>query len=188
MFYVDNWVACVNGEDGPVGMPSHEALSVSSHGALEISLVVRQPSLVRDHFSSSRVVAKPCKQDEGCRPSPKRPQYPSLYRCLRRRLGPSLRASLYKGSVVRQGKKATHKCSRVEGGISGPIKVQGPVSKSNNVHCYRQINSNSVHKQTSRNPLSGDVCSPVENHDLVPSLPDYLKSQAHSGVPKCHGH
>ena len=33
-------------------------------------------------------------------------------------------------SMVRQGKKATHKCSRVEGGISGPSKVQGPVSKS----------------------------------------------------------
>ena len=26
------------------------------------------PSLVRDHFSSPKVVAKPCKCDEGCRP------------------------------------------------------------------------------------------------------------------------
>ena len=31
--------------------------------------------------------------------------------------------------LVRQGKKATHKCSRAEGGFSGPSKVQGPVSK-----------------------------------------------------------
>ena len=29
----------------------------------------------------------------------------------------SLRANLYKGSLVRQGKKATHKCSRAEGGF-----------------------------------------------------------------------
>ena len=37
MFDVTNWVACLNGEDGPGGMPSHEAVSVSSQGALEIS-------------------------------------------------------------------------------------------------------------------------------------------------------
>ena len=29
MFDVANWVACLNGENGPGGMPSHEALSVS---------------------------------------------------------------------------------------------------------------------------------------------------------------
>ena len=37
MIDVTNWVACLNGENGPAGMPSHEALSVSSQGALEIS-------------------------------------------------------------------------------------------------------------------------------------------------------
>ena len=57
-------------------------------------------------------------------------------------------------------KKTTHKCSRVEGGISSPEKVQGPVSNSNSVGCYRQLNISSLHKQTRRNPLSGDVCSP----------------------------
>ena len=153
----------------------------------KVSSVIRQPpSLVKDHFSSLRVVAKPCKRDEGCRPSPQRTQHPNLYRHLEQRLGCSLRASLYKRSVIRQGKKATHKCSRVEGGISGPEKVQGPVSKSNIVGCYGQLNSGSLHKQTRRNPLSGDVCSPVENHDLVPSLPDDTKGQTHSNVPECN--
>ena len=28
--FVTNWVACLNGENGPGGMPSHEALSVVS--------------------------------------------------------------------------------------------------------------------------------------------------------------
>ena len=31
---------------------------------------------------------------------------------------------------------ATHKCSRAEGGFSGPSKVQGPVLKRNCVGCY----------------------------------------------------
>ena len=37
MFDVANWVACLSGEDGPGGTPSHEAVSVSPQGALEIS-------------------------------------------------------------------------------------------------------------------------------------------------------
>ena len=83
--------------------------------------------------------------------------------------------------------KATHKCSRPEGGFPGPSKVQGPVSKPNSASWYRQLHSSSLHKQTSRNPLSGDVCSPVENNDLVPSLQDNIKSQTHSRVSECGG-
>ena len=127
---------------------------------------------------------------KGLRPSSKRPQYPTLYRRLKRRLGRSLRANLCIRSVVRQGKKATHKCSRAEGSFSGPSKVQGPVSKPNSVSCHRQLNSGSLHRQTRRNPLGGDVRSPVEDHDLVPSLdslPDYTKSQTHSRVSECDG-
>ena len=167
-------------------MPSHEALSVSPHRALEISSVVgHPPSLDRNHCSTSRVVVESHKHDERCGPSSQKPQYPTLYRRFKPRLGCSLRAN--KGSVVRQGKKATHKCSRVEGSFSGPLKVQGPVSKPNSVGCYRQLNSSSLHKQTRRNPLGGDVCSPVEDHGLVPSLPDNLKSQTHSRVSECDG-
>ena len=44
-----------------------------------------------------------------------------------------------------------------------------------------QLNSSSLHKQTRRNPL-GDVRSPVENHDMVSSLPYSSKSQTHSRV------
>ena len=80
MFDVTNWVACLNGENGPGGTPSHEAFSVSPQGALEISSVTGQPlSLDRNHFSTPRVVAESLKCDERCR------------------LGCSLRASRYKG-------------------------------------------------------------------------------------------
>ena len=88
MFDVANWVACLNGLNGPRGTPSHEALSVSSQGVLEISSVIgHPPSLERNHFSTPRVVAESHKCDERCRPSSQRPQYPTLYRCLKRRLG-----------------------------------------------------------------------------------------------------
>ena len=158
MFDVANWVACLNGENGPGGTPSHEALSVSSQGALEICSVAGQPpSLDRNHFCTPRLVAKSDKCDERCRPSSQRPQHPTLYRRLKQRLGRSLRTNLYKGSVVRQGKKATHKCSRVEGSLSGPSKFQGPVSEPNSVGCNGQLNSGSLHKQGGTH--SAEICA-----------------------------
>ena len=188
MFDVANWVASLNGENGPGGTPSHEALSVSSQGALEISSVAGQPpSLDRIHCSPPRLMAKSLKRDERCRPSSQGPQYPTLYRRLKRRLGRSLRSKFYKGSVVRSGKKATHKCPRIEGGLPGPSRLQGPVPEPNSASCDGQLNSGSLHQQTRRNSLSRNVCSPVEDHDLVPSLPHNIESQAHSRVPECDG-
>ena len=61
------------------------------------------------------------------------------------------------------------------------------MSKSYRIGCYRQLNSSSLHKQTGRNPFNGDVCYPVEIHDMLPSLPDNTKHQAHSRVPGCDG-
>ena len=61
MFDVANWVASLNGEDGPGGTPSHEALSVSPQGALKISSVSGQtPSLDRNNFWTPTLVAKSC--------------------------------------------------------------------------------------------------------------------------------
>ena len=180
MFDVAYWVACLNRENGPRGMPSHEALSVSPQGALEISSVTgHPPSLDRNHFSTSRLVVKSLKCDERCIPSSQTPQYPTLYK---RRLGRSLRSKFYKGTVVRSGKKATHKHSRVEGHLPGPSKLQGPVSEPNS-----QLNSGSLHKQTRRNSLSRDVRSPVEDHDMVSSLSHNIKSLTHSRVSECDG-
>ena len=50
-------------------------------------------------------MAEPHKRDERCKPSSQRPQHPTLYRRLKRRLGRSLRSKLHKGSVVRRGKR-----------------------------------------------------------------------------------
>ena len=171
MFDVANWVACLIGENGPGGRPSHDTFSVSSQGALEISSVAGQPpSLDRSHCSPPRLVAKSLQRDERCRPSSQGPQYSTLYRHPKRRLGRLLRSKFYKGPVVRSRKKSTHKRPRTEGGLTGPSRLQGPVPEPNSASCYGQLNSGSIHQQTRRNTLSRDVCSPVEDYDLVPSL------------------
>ena len=96
-------------------------------------------------------------------------------------------AHLDQNSVVRPGETATHKRPRIEGGLTGPSKLQGPVPEPNSASCNGQLNSGSLHKQTRRNSLSRDVCSPVEDYDLVPSLSHNIESQTHSRVPECDG-
>ena len=61
------------------------------------------------------------------------------------------------------------------------------MANSDCVDSHRQLNSGSLHKQMGRDPLGRDVCSLVENHDLVPLLQNNIMSQAHSRVPKCDG-
>ena len=98
MFDVSNWVASLNGENGPRGTTSHEALPVSPQGALEISSTTGQPpSLDRSHFCTPGLVAESCKRDERLRPSSQRPQYPTFYRLLKRRLGTHLEKSSTRG-------------------------------------------------------------------------------------------
>ena len=89
--------------------------------------------------------------------------------------------------MVRPRKKATHKRSRIEGGLPGPSKLQGPVPEPNSARYNGQLNSGSLHKQTRRNSLSREVRSPVEDHDMVSSLSHNIESQTHSRVSECDG-
>ena len=86
--------------------------------------------------------------------------------------------------MVRPGKKATHKHSRIEGGLPGPSKLQGPVPEPNSASCNGQLNSGILHR---KNSFSRDVCSPVEDYDMVPSLSHNIKSQIHSRLSECDG-
>ena len=59
------------------------------------------------------------------------------------------------------------------------------MSKPKSAGYYGQLNSSSLHKQTRRNPLGRDVCSPVEKHKLVPY--NNIKSQTHSRLSEYDG-
>ena len=78
--------------------------------------------------------------------------------------------------MITPGKRASHKRPRIESSLSGPETLQRPVSGPNSASCDGQLNCGSLHKQTGGNTLSGDVRTPVENHDLVPSLSITLKA------------
>ena len=153
MFDVINWVACLNGENGPWGMPSHKTLQfhLKEHWRYPQSL---DSLLSRTEAISAHLVAESHKRDERCRPSSQRPQYPTLFRRLKQRLGLSEQAST-KGLWSDREKRATHKSSRAEAGFSGPSKVHRPVSKQNSVGSTD--NSSIVHKQGGTH--SAEMCA-----------------------------
>ena len=73
------------------------------------------------------------------------------------------------------------------------LKVVSLALRSFKDQCQNQTvlvakdNNGSLHKQTRRNSLSRDVCSPVEDHDMVSSLSHNIKIQKHSRVSECDG-
>ena len=72
--------------------------------------------------------------------------------------GAHLDQKFHKGSVVRSGKKATHICPRIEGGLPGPSRLQRPVPESNSVSCDGQLNSGSLHQQQGETH-SAEMCA-----------------------------
>ena len=67
------------------------------------------------------------------------------------------------------------------------LQFKDQTVRTKQLNCNRQLNSGSLHKQTRRNSLSGDVRTPAEDHDMVPSLSHNIKSQTHSRVCECDG-
>ena len=188
MFDVSNWFASLNGEIGPIGTTSHEAPSVSHQGALEISSTTGQPpSLDRSHLCTPGLVTESCKRDERLRPSSQRPQYPTLSDASNEGWGAHLEQNSTQGLWSPQEKGLHINVLELKAVFLALRHFKDQCQDQNSASCDGQLSCGSLHKQTRRNTLSGDVRTPVENHDLVPSLSHNIESQAHSRVPECDG-
>ena len=149
MFDVAYWVARLNEEDGPEGMPSQ--FHLKEHWRYPQSLDILLPWSAHLEWRQN-----PANVMKGTDLHPKDHSIQIITDASNKGWDAHLEQVCTKGLWSDR---------------SGPEKVQRPVPKPNSVGCYRQLNSSSLHKQTRRNPLGKDVCSPVEIHDLVPSLP-----------------
>ena len=70
-----------------------------------------------------------------------------LYRCIKRRVGRSLKRTHCKGNLVTSRKLATHKLSGNKGGLCGPKRVPRPLREQHSSYSYRQHHSGCLHKQ-----------------------------------------
>ena len=130
-------------------------------------------------------MAEPHKHDERCSPSSQRPQHPTLYRCLKRRLGCSLRSKFYKGSVVRREKRLhinvleLRAVSLALRSFKDQCQNQTALVATDNSTVVAYIN-----KQGGTH--SAEMC------DLLWKIMTWchhyhIKSQTHSKVPECDG-
>ena len=158
---------------------THEAYTVAPEKQLESTAITRKGDS-NTHFSSPRSGMVVRRRQRATRPivTPTKTCSADLYRCIKRRVGRSLKRAHSQRRLVSTRKQATHKLSSSKG-------VSATRSKPNSPCSYRQHHSSVLHKQGRRHEVRPTLCPTVENLDMVYSKPSYPQSQAHSRPAEC---
>ena len=82
----------------------------------------------------------------------------SSYRCIKRRVGCSVKRAHCRGRLVPSRKQTTHKLSGAKSGLSGPKRVPRPLLKPYSPHSYREYNSGYLHKRGRREEDGPPMC------------------------------
>ena len=90
-----------------------------------------------------------------------------IYRCIKRRVGRSLKRAHCKGNLVPSRKQAAYKPLGTKGSLSGPKRVPRPLLKQHSPGGHRQHNSGCLYKQGRGDEVELSVCPAVENPVLV---------------------
>ena len=183
--HVSDRTAHSNRKTSVVWSTSHEAHPMAHEATLACSR-----SFGKDHSCSSitspplRLVVGQKQCSEGPTLAPPSTRSSAVYRCLRRRLGHTLRGLHCKSRLVTPGKSPPHKFLGVKSSLSGPqefrASLQGPDYSCSN----RQHNCSLLHKQTGRYEIRLSLC-PLETSVLVSPAGDKLKGSTHSGSAEC---
>ena len=117
----------------------------------------------------SKVVAggKQCAKRSTITPSKTCSANTCIYRCIKRRVGRSLRQAHCKGTVVPTREQVTHKPLGAESSISSSKRVSNPSLQQDSVGSYRQHNSGCLYQQRGWDEIGLSVCPTVENTVLV---------------------
>ena len=91
----------------------------------------------------------------------------NLYRCIKRRVGPSLRRTHCQRDLVTARKQAAYKLSGTKSSLSSFERVPRPLFRQDSSGGNRQYNCRVIHKQGRRHEVGPTVCPTVENLDLV---------------------
>ena len=91
----------------------------------------------------------------------------NIYRCIKRRVGCSLRRTHCKGNLVPTREQVAHKPLGAESCISSSKGVSNPGPQQDSVDSYRQHNSGCLYQQRGGDEVGVTVCPTVENSVLV---------------------
>ena len=155
---------------------------------LEVSSVSGYPTTcVPGSQTASLVVDHSFKPEEGFPTSPEGAQSPSIHRCSSKRLRCSLKASHSQWTVESGGVKTSHKYSRAKSSLSSFKIIRKTASESKSPDFHRQFVSGCLSQQAGKYPLSGDVCTNLEDHGLDECQGNPDSGQTHSWESQCFG-
>ena len=185
--HVFNWPSDSNRKTSSLGTATHETHSMAPEKALAcpgISGKGHPNSFISP--CTSKVVVGP---DQGAlrstfTPSTTRP--PTVYRCLKRRLGRSLRRLHGKRSLVKVRKRLAHKFVRTQSSPSGLKTVRAVVLQPDSSCLYGQHHCGLLHQQGRGYEIRLTLCPPLEADALVQSKADCPEGQAYSGSSERH--
>ena len=91
----------------------------------------------------------------------------NFYRCIKRRVGRSLRRAHCKGKLVPSREQASHKPLRAKSSFSSSKRVLNPLLQQDSTDSYRQHNSGCLYQQRGGDEVGITVCPTVANPVLV---------------------
>ena len=109
----------------------------------------------------------------------------AVYRCLKQRLGRTLRGFHCKRRLVSHRKSPSHKLLRTEGSPPGPEEIRASLQGPDCSCCNGQYNSGLLHQQAGRYEVRLSVCPPLEAPILMPSQGNCPEGQTHSRSLEC---
>ena len=105
----------------------------------------------------------------------------NLYRCLKRRLGCSLRRLHSKRRLVSSRKPSSHKLPGTKSGLTGLEEVPALGTRQSSSSCHRQHHSCGIHQQGGRYEVRLTLCPSMATPVLVQSETGSAKGQTHPG-------
>ena len=111
---------------------------------------------------------------------------PTVYRCIKRRLGRALRRLHGKRSLVKVRKRLTHQFIRAQSSPPGLKIVRAVVLQPDCSGLHGQHHCSLLHQQGRGYEIRLALCPPLETDALVQPKADCPKGQTYSGAPECH--
>ena len=108
-----------------------------------------------------------------------------IYRCIKRRVGRSLKRAHWKGNLVPSRKQVAYKPLGTKGSLSGLNRVSKPLFKQYSPGGHRQHNSGCLYQQGRVDEARPSVCPSVENSDLVCQETGNTQSSTHPKPAEC---
>ena len=170
------------------GQTTHEAHSMASQKQLEnTGILGKTDPSTQISTSSFAMVAEGRQCPHWPTITPCATCSANLYRCIKRRVGRSLKRVHCQRNLVTTGKQTAYKLLGTKSSLSGSKRVPKAMHGQNGSGSNRQHHSSGLHQKGGRHEVGPTLCPTLENLDLVHRETSDSEGPTHSRPLKCSG-